>query len=79
MISDRIERDLGMQIVTSKRKTTVEHSTQSDEKYMDLGDYNGSTVITSQTFNADGIMFEYTQSRHRPDYFCFQDTAVRRR
>jgi GntR family trehalose operon transcriptional repressor len=79
MISDRIERDLGMQIVTSKRKMTVEHSTQIDEKYMDLGDYNCLTVITSQTFNADGIMFEYTQSRHRPDYFCFQDTAVRRR
>lgn len=79
MISDRIERDLGMQIVTSKRKMTVEHSTQIDEKYMDLGDYNCLAVITSQTFNADGIMFEYTQSRHRPDYFCFQDTAVRRR
>lgn len=78
-IYDYIEKDLGMQIVTSKRKMTVEHSTQIDEKYMDLGDYHCLAVITSQTFNADGVMFEYTQSRHRPDYFCFQDTAVRKR
>lgn len=78
-VYEYIEKDLGMQIVTSKRKMTVEHSTQIDEKYMDLGDYNCLAVITSQTFNADGIMFEYTQSRHRPDYFCFQDTAVRKR
>lgn len=78
-VYEYIEKELGMQIVTSKRKMTVEHSTQIDEKYMDLGDYNCLAVITSQTFNADGILFEYTQSRHRPDYFCFQDTAVRKR
>ena len=35
-------------------------------------------VVTGQTFNADGVMFEYTQSRYRPDYFCFQDTATRK-
>jgi len=36
-------------------------------------------VVTSQTFNEEGTMFEYTQSRHHPDYFCFYDTATRRR
>ena len=35
-------------------------------------------VITSQTFDDNGIQFEYTQSRHRPDYFLFQDVATRR-
>ena len=34
--------------------------------------------VSSQTYNSDGIMFEYTQSRHRPDYFRFQDNAVRK-
>ena len=53
--------------------------TEIDEKYLELGDYNCLAVISSQTFDADGVMFEYTQSRHRPDYFCFQDTAVRRK
>lgn len=77
-IYDYIEQELGMQIVTSKRMMTVERATPADEKYLDLLDYNFLAVVSSQTFNADGIMFEYTQSRHRPDYFCFQDTARRK-
>ena len=46
---------------------TVEKVTQIDEKYLNLNinDYNCVAVISSQTYNSDGIMFEYTQSRHR--------------
>ena len=73
------ENELGMAIVTSKRKMTVERATEIDEKYLELNDYNCLAVISGQTFNSDGIMFEFTQSRHRPDYFCFQDTATRKR
>ena len=78
-IYDYIENELGVTIVTSKRMVTVEHATEIDEKYLELNDYNCLAVISSQTFNSDGIMFEYTQSRHRPDYFSFQDTATRKR
>ncbi len=74
-----IENELGMQIATSKRQITVEHATEWDAAHLDLGNYNCLAVITGQTFNADGVMFEYTQSRHQPDYFCFQDTAIRRK
>lgn len=74
-----LEQERGVTIVTSKRKMTVELITEIDEKYLELNDYNCLAVISSQTFNSDGVMFEYTQSRHRPDYFCFQDTAVRRK
>ena len=69
-----------MTIVNSKRVMTVEKITQIDEKYlqMDVNDYNCLAVISSYTYNSDGVMFEFTQSRHRPDYFRFQDNAVRR-
>lgn len=69
-----------MTIVNSKRIMTVEKITEIDEKYMDLNveDYNCMAVVTSFTYNSEGLMFEYTQSRHRPDYFRFQDNAVRR-
>ena len=75
-----LENTLHMTIVNSKRFMTVEKITEVDEKYMDLNveDYNCVAVVTSYTYNSDGIMFEYTQSRHRPDYFRFQDNAVRR-
>ena len=78
-IYEYIENEVGIAIVTSKRKMTVERATEIDEKYLELNDYNCLAVISGQTFNSDGIMFEFTQSRHRPDYFCFQDTATRKR
>ena len=79
-IYDYLEHDLNMTIVNSKRIITVEKVTQIDEKYLNLNinDYNCVAVISSQTYNSDGIMFEYTQSRHRPDYFRFYDNAVRK-
>lgn len=77
-IYDYLENTLHISIVNSKRIMTVEKMTQLDEKVLDLGDYNCLAVVSSQTFNSDGIMFEYTQSRHRPDHFRFQDNAIRR-
>ena len=77
-IYDYLENTLGVNIVTSRRIMTVEKMTQIDEKYLELGDYNCMAVVSSHTFNSDGVMFEYTQSRHRPDYFSFQDNATRR-
>lgn len=79
-IYDYLEHTLHITIVNSKRIMTVEKITQIDEKYMEINtnDYNCIAVITSQTFDSNGIMFEFTQSRHRPDYFRFQDNALRR-
>lgn len=77
-IYDYLEGTLGITITTSKRTLTVEHVTQIDEKYIDLKDYNCMAVITSQTFGDNGIQFEYTQSRHHPDFFRFQDVATRK-
>lgn len=75
-----LEETLHMTIVNSKRIMTVEKITQIDEKYLHLSaeDYNCMAVVSSQTYNSDGVMFEYTQSRHRPDYFRFYDNAVRK-
>ena len=66
-----LENELGMTIATSKRTMTVERMTQVDETYLDLKDYTCLAVITNQTYDDNGIQFEYTQSRHRPDYFQF--------
>ena len=77
-IYEYLEHVLHISIITSKRIMTVEKMTQVDEKYLNLGDYNCLAVVSSQTYNNDGVMFEYTQSRHRPDYFRFQDNATRR-
>ncbi len=79
-IYDYLENQLHMTIVNSKRVITVEKITEIDEKYLCLNtaDYNCMAVVSSQTYNSDGVMFEYTQSRHRPDYFRFYENAVRK-
>ena len=79
-IYEYLEQTLHMTTVNSKRIMTVEKVTEIDEKYLNLNvrDYNCVAVVSSQTFNSDGVMFEYTQSRHRPDHFRFYDNAVRR-
>ena len=71
------EEVLGMQITTSNRTVTVEFADSYDREVLDLIDYDMLAVVGNRTFNDQGIMFESTQSRHRPDYFTFEDTAVR--
>ncbi|WP_303974043.1 trehalose operon repressor [Streptococcus merionis] len=78
-IYEYIENKLGMQITTTKRQITVEHATALDEKWLDLGDYDCLAVTAGQTFNADGMMFEYAQSRHQPEYFSFQNVVSRKK
>lgn len=73
-----LENKLGMSIVTSKRTITVEKMTELDQKWLDMGDYNCLAVVSNQTYNSNGIQFEFTQSRHHPTIFRFQDNAVRR-
>ena len=74
-----LEHQPGMQIVTSKRRITVERATAADRQCLNLEDYDCLAVVTGNTFNSDGVMFEYTQSRHHPEHFSFQDTASRKR
>ena len=78
-IYDYLENVLKMKIMTSKRKMTTELATSEDKKYLELEDYNCLAIVSGRVFNGDGIQFEYTESRHRPDYFCFEDTAIRHR
>ena len=78
-VYDYIENVLGMTIVTSKRSFAVEHVTELDEKWLEMDDYNCMAVISGQVYNSDGVMFEYTQSRHRPNFFSFHDTAIRKK
>ena len=75
-----LEKDLGMTIVNSRRMMTVEKITDEDRLYLgdSLEDCPAMAVITSWTYNSEGVMFEYTISRHMGDHFRFQDNAVRR-
>ena len=74
-----VENVLGESIVTTQRKYTVEPATTLDMEYMDLKGLNCLAVVSSRTYNKDGVLFEFTQSRHRPDRFVFYGQAQRKR
>lgn len=70
-------KTLGMEIHTVKRKVTVELATSFDEKYLNLEEYNCLAVLTSRCYNENGIQFEYTESRNRPDIFTFNSIVTK--
>lgn len=72
-----LEDVLGMEVTTSNRTITMEYATAEDGEVLDLLDFDMLAVVENRTFNSDGVHFETTWSRHRPDYFTFLATAVR--
>lgn len=68
---------LGMEIVTSIRSISMQYATSHDREVLDLLDFDMLAVVTNRTFNAEGVLFESTRSRHRPDFFTFNAIAVR--
>ncbi len=78
-IYDYLERILGEVIMTTRRRYTVEKATALDKKYLDLDGFNCLAVVDNLTFNKEGVQFEYTVSRHRPDRFVFYQLSRRRK
>ena len=72
-----LEETLGMRILKSKRQITVELATDEDFSYLDLGTFNCVAVTESHSFNSDGIMFEFTQTRSHPATFCYNVISKR--
>lgn len=73
-----LEGERGVKVGQAQRRITVEKATPRDYELLDLEDGAYLAVVSSQTFTAEGEMFEYTQSRHRADRFVFHQTARRK-
>lgn len=78
-VYEYMEKTLNETIITTRRRYTVERETELDAKYLDLHGFNCVLVVSSKTFNKDGVLFEYTNSRHCPDKFVFYEAAQRRK
>lgn len=74
-----LEEKRGVRITTSKRTITMELATDEDRAWLDIDGIDYLAVMAKQTFDGNGHMFNYTQSRHHPSHFRFQLTALRQR
>ena len=74
-----VEGELGLKIAYAKKEITVQFATEEDKKYLDLKKFDMVVVVKSYTYLDDTSLFQYTESRHRPDKFKFVDFAGRKK
>ncbi|WDV45356.1 trehalose operon repressor [Clostridiaceae bacterium M8S5] len=76
-IYEYLENQLGLKISFAKKEITVKKATQEDKEYLELEDYEMVVVVRSYVYLEDISLFQYGESRHRPDKFKFVDFARR--
>lgn len=77
-IYEYVEKTLGLKIAFAKKEITVATVEEEDKKYLDLNGYDCVVLVKSYSYLEDGRLFQYTESRHRPDKFRFVEFARRR-
>ncbi|SEN71899.1 GntR family transcriptional regulator, trehalose operon transcriptional repressor [Mesobacillus persicus] len=77
-IYEYLEGELGLTISFAKKEITMEMPTEEDCRYLDLDGFQYIVVVKNFVYLDDASMFQYTESRHRPDKFRFVDFARRK-
>jgi GntR family transcriptional regulator, trehalose operon transcriptional repressor len=72
-----LEKDLNLKISFAKKEIVVEEPTAEDRSFLDLEGFHNIVVIKNYVYLEDTSLFQYTESRHRPDKFRFVDFARR--
>lgn len=72
-----LENVLELKIGFAKKEITVQEAHLNDKRFMDLNQYDMVVCVKSYVYLEGGTLFQYTESRHRPDKFIFTDFAKR--
>ncbi|WP_185955999.1 trehalose operon repressor [Melghirimyces algeriensis] len=76
-IYEYLERRLDKPISFAKKVITVEEPSEEDWELLDFDGYPMIVVVKNYVYLEDATLFQYTESRHRPDKFRFVDFARR--
>ncbi|MEH7545997.1 MULTISPECIES: trehalose operon repressor [Bacillaceae] len=76
-IYEYIENQLNLTISFAKKEIVVVEPTPEDRLLLDLDGFYNVVVIKNYVYLDDATLFQYTESRHRPDKFRFVDFARR--
>lgn len=76
-IYDYLENELGLSISFAKKEIVVVEPSTEDRDLLDLEGFHNVVVIKNFVYLEDASLFQYTESRHRPDKFRFVDFARR--
>lgn len=70
-----LEEELGLKISYAVKEITVQKATPEDYELLDMEDYDMVVVVRSHTYLENNTLFQYTESRHRPDKFRSDDVT----
>ncbi|WP_394236487.1 trehalose operon repressor [Niallia oryzisoli] len=76
-IYEYLEKELGLTISFAKKEIIVEEPTEEDKRLLDLEGFHCVVIIKNYVYLDNASLFQYTESRHRPDKFRFVDFARR--
>ena len=71
------EEELNLKISYCTKEITVQQATKEDKELLDIKKFDTIVVVKSFTYLEEGDLFQYTESRHRPDKFKFTGYAYR--
>lgn len=76
-IYEYIEKELGLNVSFARKEITVVKATQREKQLLDMNDYDLLVCVKSYSYLEDATLFQYTESKHRPDKFRFVEFARR--
>lgn len=76
-VYEYLEKEQGLKIGYATKEISIQNAGEIDRRYLDLGSYDLVVVVAGYTYTLDGRVFQYTESRHRPDHFRFVGVAQR--
>ena len=72
-----IEGTLGLKVSFAKKEIVVVPASEKEKRLLDMHEYDLLVCVKSYTYLEDATLFQYTESKHRPDKFRFVDFARR--
>ncbi|NJE44731.1 trehalose operon repressor [Massilimicrobiota sp. SW1139] len=76
-VYEYIEKKLGLKVSFAKKEITVVQATEKEKELLDMHNYDLLVCVKSYTYLEDATLFQYTESKHRPDKFRFVEFARR--
>ena len=77
-VYEYLEQEMGLKIGFAMKEITVQMAGDEDRRLLDMKNYDMIVVVKSYTYLEDSTLFQFTESRHRPDKFKFVDFARRK-
>ena len=76
-IYEYIEEQLKLNVSFARKEMTVVKATEKEKELLDMDGYDLLVCVKSYSYLEDATLFQYTESKHRPDKFRFVEFARR--